>query len=232
MNSHAATRRAAVLLAACVTLALPPLSSPAADSAPEARLLDAFIARPLGPANMGGRVVDVAVVEGRPTTLYVATASGGLWKTANNGITWTPIFDQQSTVSIGDVAVAPSNPDIVWVGTGEANPRNSVSWGDGLYKSTDAGKTWTHLDDLRDTHHIGRIVIHPKDPDTVYVAAMGHFWGPNRQRGLYKTTDGGKTWQLSKFLNEDTGFIDLVMDPGDPDTLYAAAYAVRRDGFS
>jgi photosystem II stability/assembly factor-like uncharacterized protein len=232
MRNNAVHRPAAALLAACVTFALAPLSSPAADPAPESRLLDAFTARPLGPANMGGRVVDVAVVEGRPTTLYVATASGGLWKTVNNGITWTPTFDQQSTVSIGDVAVAPSNPDIVWVGTGEANPRNSVSWGDGLYKSTDGGKTWTHLDDLRDTHHIGRILIHPKDPDTVYVAAMGHFWGPNRQRGLYKTTDGGKTWRLSKFLNEDTGFIDLAMDPGDPETLYAAAYAVRRDGFS
>jgi photosystem II stability/assembly factor-like uncharacterized protein len=232
MNSHAAPRLAAVLLTACFTLALQLPPSLAADPPLDPHLLEAFTARQLGPANMGGRVVDVAVVETRPTTLFVATASGGLWKTVNNGITWTPIFDQQSTVSIGAVTVAPSNPDVVWVGTGEANARNSASWGDGLYKSTDGGKTWTHLEDLRDTHHIGRIVIHPKDPDTVYVAAMGHFWGPNRQRGLYKTTDGGKSWQLAKFLNEDTGFIDLAMDPSDSDTLFATAYAVRRDGFS
>jgi photosystem II stability/assembly factor-like uncharacterized protein len=179
---------------------------------------------------MGGRVVAVAVVESKPAVMYAASASGGLWKTVNNGTTWTPVFDQYDTVSIGDVAVASSNPEVVWVGTGEANPRNSVSWGNGLYRSTDGGKTWEHKG-LAETAHIGRIVIHPTNPDIVYVAALGRLWGPNPERGLYKTTDGGRTWR-QLFLNADTGFIDLVMDPRDPDILYAAAYQVRRGPFA
>jgi photosystem II stability/assembly factor-like uncharacterized protein len=180
---------------------------------------------------MGGRVVDLAVVESRQATFYVATASGGLWKTTNNGTTWAPVFEREVTVSLGAVAVAPSNPEIVWVGTGEANSRNSVSWGDGVYKSTDGGKSWQNAG-LRDTQHIGRVVIHPTNPEIVYVAALGHVWGPNKERGLYKTADGGKTWKQVKFLDAQTGFIDLLMDPSDPETLYAAAYRVRRDGFS
>ncbi len=208
-----------------------PYSVRADAPAPEVRLLDGLVARPIGPANMGGRIVGLAVVEAHPATMYVATASGGLWKTTNNGTTWTAVFDHEATVALGDVAVAPSNPDIVWVGTGEANARNSVAWGDGVYRSLDGGKTWKNVG-LKDSHHIGRIVIHPKDPDTVYVAALGHVWGPNKERGLYKTTDGGKTWNQVKFLDEETGFIDLAMDPGDPDILYAAAYRVRRDAFS
>jgi photosystem II stability/assembly factor-like uncharacterized protein len=180
---------------------------------------------------MGGRVVDIAVVASRPATLYVGTASGGLWKTVNNGTSWAPAFEREAAVSIGAVAVAPSNPQIVWVGTGEANARNSVSWGDGVYKSTDGGKTWCHAG-LKDTQHIGRVVIHPTNPEIVYVAALGHIWSPNRERGLYKTTDGGLTWRQVKYLDADTGFIDLVMDPADPDTLYASAYRVRRGPFS
>src|SRR5262249_8581541 len=134
-------------------------------------------------------------------------------------------------VCIGDIAVSPSNPEVVWVGTGEANARNSVAWGDGVYKSPDGGKTWRNMG-LKDSHSIGRIVIHPTDPDTVYVAALGHLWGPNPEGGVYKTTDGGKTWRLSKYIDENTGFVDLAMDPSDPDILYAAAYCVRRDAFS
>jgi photosystem II stability/assembly factor-like uncharacterized protein len=214
---------------ALLALALAAVPARAADAPPP--LFDALPARCLGPGNMGGRVVDLAVVEGRPATLYVATASGGLWKTTNNGTTWVPAFERESTVSLGAVAVSASNPDVVWVGTGEANARNSVSWGDGVYKSTDGGKTWQHAG-LRDTQHIGRVVIHPTNPDIVYVAALGHVWGANRERGLYKTADGGKTWTQVKFLDADTGFIDLAMDPDDPDTLYAAAYRVRRDAFS
>ena len=126
---------------------------------------------------------------------------------------------------------ARAKPEVVYVGTGEGNPRNSVSWGNGVYKSADGGKTWTHCG-LADTHHIGRVVVHPKNPDIAYVAALGHFWGPNNERGLYKTTDGGKTWEKSKFIDADTGFVDVQMDPDDPDTLYAAAWQVRRDAFS
>jgi photosystem II stability/assembly factor-like uncharacterized protein len=207
------------------------LARTADAAALDSDVLEHLTARPLGPANMGGRVVGVAVVESRPATMYVASASGGLWKTVNNGTTFTPVFERAGTVSLGAVAVAASNPDIVWVGTGEANARNSVSWGDGVYKSTDAGKTWTNMG-LKESAHVGRIVIHPRAPDIVYVAALGRLWGANKERGLYKTRDGGKTWEQIKFLDEDTGFIDLAMDPADPETLYAAAYRVRRDAFS
>lgn len=214
--------------ALCFVLFPVPLA-PAAEL--DGRIFESFTARPIGPANMSGRVTDVAVVESRPSTIYVGTGSGGVWKTVNNGTTWTPLFDKQPVSSIGDVTVAPSNPDLIWVGTGESNPRNSVSAGNGVYKSADGGKTWFPMG-LAETQHIGRMVIHPTNPDIVYVAAMGHFWGPNPERGVYKTIDGGKSWQLVKFLNEDTGFIDLSMDPTDPEVLYGCAYRVRRDGFS
>lgn len=186
--------------------------------------------RCIGPANPGGRIDDFAVVESDPSVIYVGTASGGLWKTVNSGITWTPVFDDQESSSIGDVTVAPSNPDIVWVGTGEPNNRQSSSWGAGVYKSTDGGITWT-CTGLKETHHIGRIAIHPLNPDIVYVAALGHLWGPNPERGLYKTTDGGRTWEKSLYINDDTGCVDLVMDPESPETLYTAAYQRRRTGW-
>ncbi len=186
--------------------------------------------RSIGPAIMGGRIDDFAVVEASPSTIYAATASGGLWKTINNGTTWDPLFDNQEVSSIGDVTLAPSNPDIVWVGTGEANNRQSSSWGNGVYKSTDGGKTWANMG-LKDSHHIGRIVIHPTNPDIVYVAAGGHLWGPNKERGLFKTSDGGKTWVNTKFIDENTGFTDVAMDPSDPNILYAAAYQRRRTAF-
>jgi photosystem II stability/assembly factor-like uncharacterized protein len=202
----------------------------AAEPLPDS-FLDALTPRPLGPAAMSGRVAAVAVVESKPKLMYVAAASGGVWKTVNNGSTWDPVFDGQPVASIGDVAVAPSDPDVVWVGTGEANPRNSVSWGDGVYKSTDAGRTWKNVG-LRESAHVGRIVVHPKNPDIVYVAALGRVWGPNRERGLYKTADGGKTWDLVLSVNENAGCVDAAMDPTDPETLYAAMWRVRRDAFS
>lgn len=203
-------------------------------TAQESRLNEALFKslqfRALGPAIMGGRIDDFAVVESNPHTIYAATASGGLWRTINNGVTWEPLFDGESHSSIGDVALAPSNPEIVWVGTGEPNNRQSSSWGNGVYKSVDGGKTWTNMG-LKDSHHIGRIVIHPTNPEIVYVAAVGRLWGPNRERGLFKTTDGGKTWTNTKFINEDTGFIDVAMDGQDPNVLYAAAYQRRRTPF-
>lgn len=196
-----------------------------------AAMLEQLPVRSIGPANMSGRVTDIAVVESNPSTFYIGAATGGVWKTTDAGTSWSPIFDQQDTLGIGAVAVAPSNPDVIYVGTGEANPRNSATWGRGIYRSTDAGKSWT-FSGLPDSHHIGRIVVHPTKPDVAYAAVMGHLWGPNRERGLFKTIDGGKTWNNTKFIDENTGFIDVAIDPLEPETLYAAAYPARRDGFS
>ena len=186
--------------------------------------------REIGPAAMGGRIDDFAVLESNPSTVYAGTASGGLWKTLNAGTTWTPLFDKEAVSSIGDVAIAPSDPMIVWAGTGEANNRQSSSWGNGVYRSTDGGTTWQNMG-LKDSHHIGRILIHPVNPDIVYVAALGRLWGPNRERGLFKTGDGGRTWKQVLFVNEDTGVVDAVMDPASPDTLYVSAYPRRRTVF-
>ena len=176
---------------------------------------------------MGGRTVDIDVVEKKPWIIYAAIGPSGVWKSENNGITWEPVFHKESTVSVGDVTVSQSHPDIVWVGTGEATCRNSVSIGDGVYKSTDGGKTWTNMG-LKDTFHISRIIINPGDPNIVYVAAMGHLWGPNQERGIYKTFDGGKTWRKVLYINENTGFADLAIDPSNSLILYAAAYEHRR----
>src|SRR5262249_12517193 len=220
------------LLAAALAAVVLAWPAPSAEPARlDSSLFDSFAVRSIGPANMGGRITDVAVVESNPTTMDVGAASGGVWKPPDGGDSWTPVFDTQSTSWIGDVAVAPSDPDVVWVGTGEANPRNSVSCGDGVYKSTDGGKTWKNVG-LKETHHVGRAVIHPKNPDVVWVAALGHFWAPNKERGVYKTSDGGKTWEKSLFIDEETGFADLAIDPSDPEVLYAATYHVRRDGFA
>jgi photosystem II stability/assembly factor-like uncharacterized protein len=189
-----------------------------------------FAWRSIGPANMGGRITSLAVVETDPTCYYVATASGGLLKTANNGSTFSHQLDHENTVSLGAVAVAATDRNVVWAGTGEANPRNSVSYGDGVYQSTDGGKTWKNKG-LKKSFQIGKIVIHPKNPQIVYVAALGRLYGPNEERGLFKTTDGGKTWQRVWFLGDKTGALDLVMSPADPDVLILAAWERRRDEF-
>jgi photosystem II stability/assembly factor-like uncharacterized protein len=183
--------------------------------------------RSIGPANMGGRTADVEGVPGDPNTVYVATASGGLWKTINGGVTWKPIFERQGTISIGDIALAPSNPDVVWVGTGESNVRNSVSFGDGVYKSTDAGKTWQHMG-LRDSDRISAIAIHPQNPDIVYVGALGHAFGPNEERGVFMTTDGGKTWSKTLFIDAEHGVSDLELDAANPNILYAGMWSFER----
>src|SRR5437588_5394670 len=190
-------------------------------------MLRRFVFRSIGPASMGGRIDDIACVESNSYICYIGFATGGVWKTTNNGTTFQPIFENYSSASIGDIAIAPSNPDTVWVGTGEANNRQSSTFGDGLYKSSDAGKTFTRMG-LENSQTIARIVIDPKDANTVYVAVLGHLFGPNKERGVYKTTDGGKTWSNVKFIDEDTGFTDLVMDPADSKTLYATSYQRRR----
>src|SRR5262249_44450401 len=186
--------------------------------------------RSIGPATMGGRIGSLAVYEADPTTYWVGTASGGLLKTTNNGTTFEHQFDREATVSIGDVCVAPSNKDIVWVGTGENNPRNSVSYGDGVYKSTDGGKNWTNVG-LKKSFQIGKIVVHPKNPDIVYVGALGRLYGPNEERGLFKTTDGGKTWTKILYVDDKTGVIDMRLNPTNPEMLLVATYERKRDEF-
>jgi photosystem II stability/assembly factor-like uncharacterized protein len=183
----------------------------------------------IGPTNISGRVTDVAVVapKGKSYTIYVATASGGVWKTENEGTTWAPIFESQVSAAIGDIALAPSDQKIIWVGTGEHNIFRSSQAGIGVFKSIDGGKTWSHMG-LADTNTIARIVVHPTNPDIVYVAAGGHEWTKNADRGVYKTTDGGKTWDKVLYVNDETGAYDLVMDPRSSDTLYAATWQRTR----
>ncbi len=184
--------------------------------------------RALGPSQQSSRIEAIAVPAGSRNTIYVAPASGNVWKTTNHGLTWQPIFDRQSAFAVGDIAVAPSNTDIVWVGTGEAQPRHSgyAYAGTGVFKSTDAGRTWSHMG-LPDSHHVGKVLIDAANPDIVYVAAMGHQWTPNRERGLFKTTDGGRTWAHSLFLDEQTGAIDVVMDPSNHNLLYASMWQIE-----
>lgn len=219
-----------------VTLILPllfsafPYGMTGAQSIPEG-LLDSIEYREIGPTAQSGRFVDFAVPLQQPYTFYAATASGGLWKSENAGLTYSSLLDETDIISLGDVTVAPSDPNIVWIGTGEANNSRSAYFGDGVYKSTDAGSTWVNMG-LPESHHIGRIVIHPRDPDVVYVAALGHLYSANAERGLFKTTDGGRTW--TKVLNvtsegRSIGVVDVVMHPTRPNTLFAAAYdKVRR----
>jgi len=183
--------------------------------------------REIGPAAFGGRIDDIEALVDNPNIIFVATAHGGIFKTINNGTTWKAVFDEEGTaLSIGDIAIAPSDSNIVWAGTGEPNNRNSNSWGDGVYKSIDGGETWKYMG-LKETHHIGRIVIHPRNPEIVYVAALGHLWGPNSERGLYRTKDGGKTWDKIIYINDDTGFVDVAIEENGR-VLYAAAYQRRR----
>jgi len=172
---------------------------------------------------MGGRVTDVEGVAGNPKIFYVATATGGIWKTINAGTTFFPLFDKERVISLGDIALAPSNPSIIYAGTGEEDSRNSISPGGGVYKSTDAGRTWK-LMGLEATQQIGRIVVDPDDPNIVYVAALGHAWNANPERGVYKSTDGGATWKLVKFVSDKAGFVDLAMDAKDHNTLYASSW--------
>ncbi|MEM7203116.1 MAG: hypothetical protein AAF628_22840 [Planctomycetota bacterium] len=183
--------------------------------------------RSIGPYNMSGRVTDVEGVPGDPATLWVGAASGGVWKTSNGGVSFEPVFDAQPVQSIGDLALAPSNPAVVWVGTGEGNPRNSVSIGNGVYRSTDAGHSFTHLG-LEQTRHITKILVHPTDPDTAWVAALGHLYGPNPERGVFLTTDGGVTWERTLHLDEEHGACDLAMVPGNPQVLFAGMWHFER----
>ncbi|WGK64304.1 VPS10 domain-containing protein [Croceiramulus getboli] len=191
-------------------------------------LLKDMAPRNIGPGGMSGRVTAIDVVTDQPDVMYVGTASGGLWKSTSGGIKWDPIFDDQPTASIGAVAIQQSNPSVIWVGTGEGNPRNSLNGGFGIYKSLDGGKSWKSMG-LEQTRHIHRVIIDPMDPNTVYVGAIGSPWGEHPERGVYKTTDGGKTWKKILFVNNRTGVADMVMDPSNPNKILVAMWEHKRD---
>ncbi|HEY4100812.1 MAG TPA: hypothetical protein VGM20_08040 [Gemmatimonadales bacterium] len=210
-----------------VLVAAAPLGAQGLDSAALAGLRW----RNVGPANFMGRVSDVAGIPGPSKTLFVAAAGGGIWKSTNNGQTWRPVFDDKRVISMGMLAIAPSDTMQVWAGTGEPNSRNTIEPGAGIYKSTDGGVTWNFMG-LKETQHIGRIVVDPRDPNTVYVAALGAAWKANPERGLYKTIDGGKTWKLVKFISDKAGFVDVTLDPRNPDVIYAAAWERLRTPYS
>jgi photosystem II stability/assembly factor-like uncharacterized protein len=221
------TRIAAVLLA--VPAILIPSQAAAQQAAPiTSDLLETFRPREIGPAVTGGRVHDIEVLPSDPSTIYAASASGGLWKSTNRGQTWRNISDGQFELStFGDLAISASDPQILYAGTGEQNNRQSTSWGDGVYRSDDAGETWRHLG-LVETRHIGKIEIDPRNPDVVFVAALGNLWRGSEERGVYRSTDGGRSWEKVFYVDEYTGVVDLVMNPRNPDIVYAAAYARLR----
>jgi len=177
----------------------------------------------IGPFEVSGRITDIAVPKDKPYTFYIAAASGGVWKTENNGITWKPIFEKARMITIGDIAIDPSDSDTIYVGTGENNSSRSTYAGTGIYKTTDGGKNWKHLG-LAETHHTGRIIVHPTNPEIIYVAAVGHLFTYNEERGVYKSTNGGETWEKILYVNEKTGAIDLIMDPENSDILYASMW--------
>ena len=189
--------------------------------------LAAFQPRHVGPGVTGGRIHDVEALPHDPSTLYVATASGGLWKSENRGITWTNLWEHMPVSTFGDLAIAPSNPSVLYAGTGEQQNRQSTSWGNGVYRSDDAGATWRHLG-LEETRHTGRVRVHPADPDVVYVAALGNLWRSSPDRGVYRSRDGGDNWDKVLYVDENTGAVDLVIDPSDPNVLYAAMYQRQR----
>lgn len=222
MTDHGIYRR--TCLATCLAVSL--ITSAQAQSVTQQTFANLPF-REIGPTTMSGRIVDLAVVESNPYTFYVASATGGVWKTDNNGITFTPVFHREATHSVGDIAAHQVDTNVVWVGTGERASRQSSSWGDGVYKSTDGGASWKNMG-LNDSHHVGRIALHPTDPDIVFVAAMGHLWGPNEERGLYMSEDGGDSWTRVLYVDENTGAVDVAIDPLDPAIVYATMYQRRR----
>jgi len=203
------------------------LAAVAAAQPFDTRLFNNLQYRAIGPADMGGRTADIEGVPGDPNVVYVGTGGGGLFKTTNGGTTWTPLFQREGSFSVGDMALDPTNPDVVWLGSGEANMRNSVSFGDGIYKSTDGGKTWKNLG-LRETEHIARVVVNPLNTAMVYVCAVGHQSAPNDERGVFMTADAGATWQKTLFLDNEHGCSDIDIDPQNPNILYAALWRFDR----
>ena len=194
-------------------------------------LFSGFKFRSIGPAVKSGRIADLAVNPNNYSEYYVAVASGGVCKTTNAGTSYKPIFDGQGSYSIACVKIDPNNPNVVWVGSGENNNQRSVAYGDGVYKSLDGGKSWKNMG-LKTSEHIGNMIIHPENSDIVFVAAYGPLWNEGGERGIYKTTDGGKNWERIFHVSDNTGFADIIMDPRNPDVLYAAAHQRRRHVFT
>lgn len=212
------------LLLSCLSLALP---AAFAAPVPPGQVVSALSWRSVGPFT-GGRVTTVAGIAAEPNVFYMGTASGGVWQSDDYGQSWKNISDKDfKSNNIGAMAIAPSNPKIIYVGTGDSAPRNTVLTGDGIYKSTDGGKTWTFMG-LGETHIIGRIIVDPGNPDVVYVAALGHLFGPNPERGVFKSTDGGQTWKRILYVDDETGAITLAMDPSNPSVVYASMWQVSR----
>ena len=215
------------LLKSCTVIVLVLVSVAAFAQKLDMEKLKGMKPRSIGPAAMSGRITAVDVVVSNPDIMYVGAASGGVWKTVSGGITWEPVFDKETTLSVGAIAIQQDNPSVVWVGTGEGNPRNSLNGGDGIYKSLDAGKTWKKMG-LDKTRHIHRVIIDPKNPNTVYVGVIGSPWGEHPERGVFKTTDGGATWEKVLFVDNKTGCGELVMDPSNPNKLIANMWEHRR----
>jgi photosystem II stability/assembly factor-like uncharacterized protein len=214
-----------IIHALACSLLLAPLA--VSQAALDDSLLAGLKARNIGPATISGRIAAIDAVASDPNRIVIGAATGGVWISDNGGLTWEPVFDDQPVASIGALAINQSNPDIIWVGTGESNVRNSTSIGGGIYKSIDGGKTWSYTG-LGNSERIDRITLHPHNPDIAYVAALGTLWAPNEERGVYKTTDGGKTWQRILYVDDTTGATDLKMDPSNPDKLYAGMWQFRR----
>src|SRR3954470_7407715 len=218
--------RALLLLVCSAAFAFAANPTPAPNRGFDQKLFSGMKWRQVGPFR-GGRASSIEGVPGEPNTYYFGAAAGGIWKTTDGGANWFPVFDKESVASIGAIAVAPSDHNIVYVGTGEPNMRGNVTWGGGVYKSSDAGKTWKNIG-LKDSRQIGAIAVDPKNPDIALVAALGHAFGPNQERGVFRTADGGKTWTKTLFKDENTGAIDLAMDPHNPNVLFAALWQARR----
>jgi photosystem II stability/assembly factor-like uncharacterized protein len=215
-----------VLLCSLLAAAWPVAAQKPDAEPPEAAALKHLPWRSIGPANPGGRVTDIAGIPGDPKTFY-----GGLFKTTNGGTTFKELFTDQAVYSVGAIAIAPSDANVIWLGSGEGNPRNTASFGNGVYRSTDGGESWAHLG-LDESERIARIRVDPRNPDVAYVAALGHAWGANEERGLFKTEDGGKTWKKSLYLDQDTGCSDVELDPSNPRIVYAGMYTYRRRPWS
>ncbi|HEX6976601.1 MAG TPA: hypothetical protein VF147_19470, partial [Vicinamibacterales bacterium] len=207
-----------------------PIRAQAPPRTPELDALKGLTFRSLGPTNQAGRVSVIVGVPGKPSDFYVAGANGGVFKTTNGGTTWKALFDDQNVLSIGAIELAPSNPDIVYVGTGEGNPRNNASFGDGMYRSSDGGLTWTHIG-LEDSDRIARIRVDNRNPDVVYACALGKEWGPHEQRGVFKSTDGGTSWKKVLYRDDSTGCSDIDVNPANSNEVYAGMYTFRRQPF-